>query len=381
MSALAPAGAPVLLAAALVSLATAARAQAPKGRAARPLSSWRLGLAADAAWYENAEFLGQPGTSWSTGGRASLDWSRRLQRGTFDLGVYGGSMYYPELESFRQAVYGGRLAFSTAPSPRTQITLDQSFARTNTRQLGYDTGDVPLPTTGLYTASTAAGLTHRLSPGWEMALDGAFDLRRYDEGTFVDGEAAGVGLKVARLVGRSSGVYASYDLASAWFAATTLRAHQALLGVRRRPKRGLSIDVSAGAAYVEPGGDVYPAGKVRLAASGRRTGFSLQYRRDFGQAFGYGRATVGDLGSASFTWRPAASVGFDAGWSYGYRRDTQDPSYTIRSQVATGGMNLGTSKGLAFSARYSWERNGTDGLPQVEGGRVTASLSYGVELR
>ncbi|MFN8092464.1 MAG: TonB-dependent receptor [Vicinamibacteria bacterium] len=381
MSALATAGAPVLLAAAFVSLAAVARAQAPKGRAARPLSSWRLGLAADAAWYENAEFLGQPGTSWSTGGRASLDWSRRLQRGTLDLGVYGGSMYYPELESFRQAVYGGHLALSTTPSPRTQFTLDQSFARTNTRQLAYDTGDVPLPTTGLYTASASAGLTHRLSPGWEMALAGSFDLRRYDEATFVDGEAAGVGLKVARLVGRSGGVYASYDLASAWFDGTTLRAHQALLGARRRPKRGLEVDVSAGAAYVEPGGEVYPAGKVRLAASGRRAGFSLQYKRDFGQAFGYGRATVADLGSASLTWRPATRVSFDAGWSYGHRRDTQDSSYTIRSQVATGGMNLGSSKGLAFSARYSWERNGTEGFPRVEGGRVMASLSYGVELR
>jgi len=381
VSLLAQAGSTALLATALVSLAAAALAQVPKGGAAPPLSVWRLGLNADGMWYENAEFLGATGTSWSTGGRASLDWSRRLSRGTFDLGAYGGTLYYPEIDSFQQAIYGGHLALATKPSTRTELTLDQSFARTNTRQLAFDTGDVPLPTTGLYTASTALGLTHRLSRSWEMAVEGAFEMRKYDAAAFVDGEQAGVGLKVGRLVGRSGAVYLGYQFENGWFADAWSRAHQVLLGARRKPKRGLELEAAAGAAYMEPGSKVYPAGSARLAANGRHAGLTLSYRRDFGQAFGYGRAMVADLGTASLSWKPAGKVGFDAGYSYNYRRDAADTSYTIRSQVATGGVSLGTSKGLAFSAHYSWESNETEGLPRVEGGRVMASLSYGVELR
>jgi hypothetical protein len=381
VSLLAQAGATALLATALVSLAAAALAQAPKGGAVQPLSVWRLGLNADAMWYENARFLGATGTSWSTGGRASLDWSRRLQRGTFGIGAYGGTLYYPEIDSLQQAVYGGHLGLATRPSTRTELTLDQSFARTNTRQLAFDTGDVPLPTTGLYTASTTAGLTHRLSQSWEMGIDGAFEMRKYDAAAFVDGEQVGVGVRIGRLVGRSGAIYLGYQFENGWFADAWSRAHQAVLGVRRKPKRGLELEATAGAAYLEPGGKVYPAGSARLAASGRRTGFTLSYERDFGQAFGYGRATVADLGTASVSWKPATSVSFNAGYSYNYRRDPVDTAFTIRSQVATGGVNLGTSKGLGFTAHYSWESNQTEGLPRVEGGRVMASVSYGVELR
>ena len=144
MSLLAQAGTAAVLAMALVSLAAAAaRAQVPEGGAATPLSVWRLGLSADSMWYENALFLDGTSSSWSTGGRASLDWARRFQSGTFDLGAYGGSIYYPELNSFRQATYGGHLGLNAAPSARTQFTLCQTFARTNTRQLTFDSGDMP----------------------------------------------------------------------------------------------------------------------------------------------------------------------------------------------------------------------------------------------
>lgn len=382
MSLLAQAGTAAVLAMALVSLAAAAaHAQVPEGGAATPLSVWRLGLSADSMWYENALFLSETDASWSTGGRATLDWSRRFQTGTFDLGGYGGSLYYPELNSFRQATYGGHLGLNAAPSARTQFTLSQTFARTNTRQLTYDSGDIPLPTTGLYTASSGIGLTHRLSQSWQLGLHGAFEARRYDQGSLVDGEQAGVGLQLGRLVGRSSTVYLSYQFENGWFGDAWSRVHQALLGAQHHPRRGVSLDVAGGAAYLEPGGSVYPAGSARVGAGGRHVSFSLSYKRDFGQAFGYGRATIADLGGASLAWTPVTSLNFSAGYSYGYRRDPQDTAFTIRSQVASGGFNWGAPKGFSLSARYSWESNETEGYPRVEGSRVMASISYGVEWR
>ena len=320
-------------------------------------------------------------SSWSTGGRASLDWSRRFQTGTFDLGAYGGSLYYPELNSFRQATYGGHLGLNAAPSARTKLTLGQTFARTNTRQLAFDSGDVPLPTTGSTPRARRSGLTHRLSQSWELGLHGAFELRHYDQASLVDGEQAGVGLQLSRLVGRSGTVYLSYQFANGWCGDAWSRVHQALLGARHRPKHGVEIEVTAGAAYLEPGSSVYPAGSARIAAGGRHASFTLSYQRDFGQAFGYGRQTIADLGAASFAWTPATSFSVSAGYSYGYRRDPQDTAFTIRSQVASGGFNWGAPKGFSLSARYSWESNETEGYPRVEGSRVMASISYGVEWR
>jgi hypothetical protein len=356
MSLLAQAGETIVLAAALLSLAAAARAQSRSG--ATPISVWRLGLNADAMWYENGEFVGATDQTWSTGGRASLDWSRRFQRGTFDLGAYGGTIYYPDIESFHQAVYGAHLGLDTKPSTRTQFTLGQTFARTNTRQLPYDTGDVPLPTTGIYTASTNAGLTHRTSEWWEMSVTGAFEMRRYDQGAFVDGETADAGLSMGRLLGPSGAVTMSYEFASSWYDDTTFRAHQLLFGGRRKPKRGLQVDVSAGAAYVEPQGTVYPAGQARLSASGRYTGFSLAYQRQFAQAFGYGRATVGDLGTASLSWKPARNVSFTAGYSYGYRRDRGRERRDVEGPRLLGPLQLGEQRHVGAEQGRGRTRDG-----------------------
>ena len=55
--------------------------------------------------------------------------------------------------------------------------------------------------------------------------------------------------------------------------------------------------------------------------------------------------------------------------------------HTIRSQVATGGLSWGLTKDLGISARYGWEQNETAGNPAYESGRVTGSVSYGVEWR
>jgi hypothetical protein len=386
--------APATLTVALVSLAAGAEAYAqaplppavpptPTGTRSTPPSLWRFSLGADASWYENAQFVGSANSSstWSSSGRATLGYSRRFRSGSFNLAGFGGTIYYPEIDSFNQATYGGSLGLNIASSPHTQFTLGQSVARSNTRQIEVVPGDVPLPTTGLYSASTSLGLTHQLSRSWQLGLNGVFALRRYDEAALVDGEQAGAGVQLGHRVGRWSTLFLRYEFGNSWYASEQSRAHQVLLGTQRHPARGVAIELAAGAAYLEPSQSFYPAGSARLSAGGRHGAFALQYRRDFGQTFGYGRQTIGDTGGASASWLPARSLGFSAGYTYSYRRDAEDPLYKVRAQTASGGVSWGAFRGLSVAARYIWESNQTEGFARVEGSRVAASISYGVEWR
>lgn len=389
MSLLAHAGTAVLTMA-LVSLAAAAAraqtpagsAQTPKRAASTPLSTWRLGLVADATWYENAYLVGAAGSeTWSTGGQLRLDHNRRLSWGTFGIGAYGGKLYYPDYKSYDQAVYGGVLSLNVVRSKRPLFRLSQTYDHTNTRQLGLlDPQAPPLPTSTLDTATSVVSYTPRLSRYWQLALDGNFELRRYADPRLVDGDQALANAQFGRLVGEHSVFYTSYGFLSARFGATDYRAHQALLGARRQPAQGVSADVAAGVAYVETVGRFYPAGSASFGARGRRANFTLSYRRDFGQAYGYGRQTIGDLGAATFGWTLATRLQLSAGYTYGYRRAVEDTNSTIRSQIGSGGLNWGLTKDLGVSAVYSWERNETPGYA-YESGRVTGSVSYGVEWR
>jgi hypothetical protein len=367
-----------LAAATLVSAASeAAYAQEPP-LATTPPSTWRFGVNGNAVWYDNARYV--TSAAWSTSGTASLDYNRRLREGSFGIGAYGGTIYYPEIEGINQATYGANLRLGTA-SRRTSFSLTQNFARTNTRQFDYVTEDVPLPTTGVYIATSALGIGRRLAQEWELGLSGSFSMRRYDGDSFVDGEQVNAGVQLAHLIGRSGGVYLSYQFGNEWYSETQSRAHQALLGARHRPAKGVNFEIAGGVAYVEPAEKVYPAGMASLSARGRRSSIVLQYRRDFGQAFGYGRQMVGDLASGTVSWSPWERFSLSAVYSYGYRRDTFDEDYRIRSQVASGGFGWGITKDLSFSARYSWEHNETEGYPTIEGGRAMAAISYGVEWR
>jgi hypothetical protein len=49
--------------------------------------------------------------------------------------------------------------------------------------------------------------------------------------------------------------------------------------------------------------------------------------------------------------------------------------------MASAGFDWSFGGGVGFGALYAWERNETEGLPVLEGGRVTAILTYGVDWR
>ncbi|HYN04100.1 MAG TPA: hypothetical protein VE359_16740 [Vicinamibacteria bacterium] len=353
-------------------------AQAPAGPAPR----WRLQLTTTGSWNENAYFLGgDEANTWSTTGRASLAHVRTFRRGAFSIGGHGGMIYYPEIDDFNQGTYGGDLGLTWAPSPRTQLSLGQSYDRSNTRELrSLDPEALPLPTSGLNNATSSVSLSQGLSHSWQLGLGGAFTLRRYDDENLIGGEQLHGSLQLSRGLGKSTSAYLSYVYSSSWFQGNQSRVQQALVGARSGTEH-TTFDLGGGVAYIESVGQFYPAGHASLSVAGRKTSFGLRYARDFGLAFGYGRQMIADLASASLRYTLARNLSLTAGYYFGYRRDPEQEDYTVLSHVASTGFGWDITRAWGFGAHYSWERNETEGYPAVEGSRVTASLSYGVSWR
>ncbi len=359
-------------------------AQAAAGLDTTPPSTWHLQLSAGGSWYENPFFEGAAeGTDgWSSSGTATLTRTRRFRTGTFSLAGFGGVLYYPELDDFTQPTYGGTLSLDWAASRRTQLTLGQSYSRSNTRTLrALDAEGLPLPTSDLENAMTSLGFKQQLSQHWQFALSGSFTWRRYTDERLTGGEQLGGTAQLGHTLGKASSIYLGYAYTSAWFDETTNRSHQGLLGFRKRVHKGVSFELAGGASYLESTGSFYPAGNASLSAAGRRSSFTLGYSRDFGQAFGYGRQVIGDLAHASLRWTPTRKLSLNAGYNFGYRRDPVDEAYTIRSHIASAGFGWEIVKNLSFGGGYSWERNETEGQPVVAGQSATLSLSYGVDWR
>jgi len=380
VSALRPFGSVLTLALALV---TPARAQEAAESDTLPASTWRLGLSVDGSWYENPSFVtvDQRASTWSASGHATLTNTRRFRTGSFSLSGFGGMLYYPEIDDFSQPTYGGSLKLGVA-SRHTQFSLGQSYSRSNTRNLWeLDAEGLPLPTADLQNATTSLGLRHRLSQHWQFGLAGGFTWRSYTDERLTGGEQLSGSAQLGHTFGKASSLYLAYGYTASWFDAGVTRAHQGLLGVRKAVDKGVSLELAGGVGYLESTRSLYPAAHASLSAAGRRASFTLAYKRDFGQAFGYGRQTIADVASARFAWTATRKLSFNAGYTFGYRRDANDESYTIQSHIASAGFGWSILKGLTFGGSYGWQRNVTRGLAVVDGQRATASLSYGVDWR
>jgi hypothetical protein len=347
-----------------------------------PPSTWGFSLRAEGTWYENAPFVGPvlADAAWMTSGRATLSNSRRFKDGSFAISGFGGAIYYPEIDALNQPTYGGTLGLDWSASRRSRVKLNLRYERLNTRMLvPADAEGLPLPTSLADYATAAASWEVRLSQRWQLALDGSYLSREYEDVVLTDSDQVYGGLRLGRQLGRSGLFFLSYAYSSAWFDEGKERAHQALVGGRHSVQKGLGFEIAGGVGYVESTETFYPAGRVGLYAVGRKARLDLVYYRDFGQAYGYGRQMVGDLASASFTWSAVRRLTFDASYNYGYRRDPSDEDYTIQSGIAAAGFSWRVGGGFGLGVHYAWERNETSGLPVFEGGRVTAVMTYGVD--
>lgn len=365
----------------------------PPSTQAQARSTWSFDVSADGSWYENAYFVGAPDTAWSTSGRASLGHESRFREGSFSIEGFGGGVYYPEIDSFNQPIYGGSLGLGWTPSRRTTLKLQGRFEKTNTRYLQSSFGPIdpeaqvppstgaeglPLPTSGTDVAVAAIGLEQRLSQRWQLNVDSSYNYWRFDDERLTGSEQLYASTSLGRQMGRRGLLYVTYAYSSSWFEDGKQRSHQALFGGRHTVERGLGIDVAGGVGYVESTEEFYPSGRLVLSAVGRRARLELGYHRDFGQAYGYARQTIGDLAFGRVSWSAVRKLTFDAGYYFDYRHDPADEDYTIKSGSASAGLNWDVGGGLGFGARYFWERNETAGAPVVEGGRATATLTYGV---
>ena len=157
-----------------------------------------------------------------------------------------------------------------------------------------------------------------------------------------------------------------------------------MIGGRRKPSThgiGTGFELAGGVGYIASTEKFYPSGRAGLAFAGRHASLALEYHRSFGEAYGYGRQTIGDEASLTFHWTPTRRLSFSVDYRYSYRRDPEDTSYTINSGIFSGGFDWKVGGGVGFGTRYAWERNVTQGLSEAGGSRVTFSLSYGVDFK
>jgi len=348
-----------------------------------PPSQWHLSLGVNGTWYHNPRFdaAGESASSWSTRGRVSLSNEGRFRSGSYSISGRAGRIYYPDIKSLGQWIYGGAGTLSLT-GRSSSLSLSQSYSRTNTRHLTEAEDEaLPLPTTGVDSWSSSLGVGHRLSRAYQVTANVGFAWREYDNPALVGGQRLGASVSLGRSVGQDATLSLQYQFGQSFYEDLTRRVHQAALGFTKQASRTLSLSLGGGVAYLEDVGQLYPTGNAGITARGRKTSFSLGYYRDFGLAFGYGRQMIADVVGARLTHNAARDISLSARYSFGYRRDADDESYTVRSHVASAGVSWDIGAGFAFSSRYVWELNDTEGFPQVNGSRVTASLSYGVDWR
>lgn len=364
------------ISAGLAVIAPPAMAQEAPAPAALP--PWRLQLSLDGSWFTaSSATAGGEEPAWSTNARAVLTREGRFDRGAFSLGGYGGVFYYPQAAGSSQATYGASAGLDWAPTPRTQVRVAQDYDRSNTLQLrALDAESVPLPASGLDTATSRFDLTQALSRRWQLGVDGSFTWRRFDEPALVGGADLFGSAQLARRVGRHDHAYVAYGYSSAWFEQTRAGTHVFLAGAQRRKDKGVSLELGGGAGYVESVARWYPAGRAGLTARARRTSLALSYNRYFGQTFGYGRESISDILAATVGWAARRRVSLSAGYSFGRYRDPAG-GHAIESHLASAGLGWEITRDLGFTASCSWERNDSRGLDVVDRSRVAAGLSYG----
>jgi hypothetical protein len=375
---------------ALATLQASAPAWAQRTQLTRPAApkkgapTWHFKVSGGGSWYSNPFFVGAaPGTTWSTTGVASLSHEHTFRSGSFTWSGNGGALYYPEVDGLNQPTYGGGIALVWSPGRRTTINLRQDYQRSNTRNLlALDPEGLPLPTSGLDSAVSWLTIDQKLSRRWEFQLGGSFIYRRYDDPRLIGGEEFGGHARLGTQAGRNGLAFVSYQYTSSRIELSNLRAHQGLVGYQRRPPRGFAFEVAGGIGYVESVQKTYPAGRASIASIGRKASIEARYERSFGQAFGYGRPTVADVFSGIATWTPVRRLTAMADYNFGYRRNPGVENATIHSWIASAGFGWDVGGGVAFSARYSKERNNTySANVPVTGDRVSVALSYGVDWR
>jgi hypothetical protein len=354
-------------------------------RGTRP-ENWHFTVSGSGSWYENAGFTGPvlASTSWSTEGRATLSHDHRFRSGNFSISGFGGAIYYPEIDALSQPTYGGSLSLTLSPGRRqnTTVRVSQRYELTSTRYLRpADSEGVPLPTSQAEYATTAVGLEQRLGQSWQLALDAGYQYRSYDDVLLQDGQQVDGAVRLGHRVSRHGLMYLGYRYDASWFEENKERGHELLLGGVRAVRQGFGFELAAGVGYVESTQEYFPSARAGINATGRHARMALLYYRDFGQAYGYGRQTVGDVVAGVLSWSPADRLSISVQYDYGYRRDPKNEDYTIESQIASAGLGWRLPGGVGFTLSYGWERNETTGLPRLEGNRASATLSYGVGWR
>jgi hypothetical protein len=138
------------------------------------------------------------------------------------------------------------------------------------------------------------------------------------------------------------------------------------------------------------------ASQINFPAQGRQYGWvgdagftrhfqssslSARYRHDTGQAFGFGRYRIFDVGSVEYSRNLGRRLTSSARGTYGRSRDLTDPTFILSTQNYSLGLRYAPARQWTMGAAYGWTSIDQATVPVRSGSNLNASLSYGWQWR
>lgn len=171
-----------------------------------------------------------------------------------------------------------------------------------------------------------------------------------------DGAGAQLSAYAQRTVGRSSGVFSSYQFQRSLVLDPSTTIHSVFGGFNYAPEnKDLSITASAGASYFQPEAGpsaVSPVGQAQIDGGlTESTGASFSYNRQYSQAIGFGRPYLIDYVSGRLTQSLGRlSVTASAGASFA--NDPLQEDVRLNARRAGVSLNLEILSGLSAGTSF-----------------------------
>ncbi len=316
---------------------------------------------------------------------ASLDIARRWVRPRSDtsLSVSGSGTLFAGNKSYNQGGVGATATWRWQPSRRVGTRADGSYGYGTRHQAMLADEGLLLPQVTTQTILGEGGLDLGLGRRTQGALDVRYRRVTFDSATMNDGDQIGASAQLTRQMGVESSLTGAYGYTRGSSRVASLpprSSHVASLAwsgsLLPRLRAEGSIGVIYLPAWVDAEATTLPSGGVSLIAHWQSTRLEGGYRREAGEAFGYGFYRVADLFRLAWQQNLGRRVTWFNGGTYGISRN---PGYTFKLQTISVSTTLSVIVGRSwfFGAGYNFRRRdqrSAEERPSVSSHTVSVSL-------
>ncbi len=366
-----------------------AQGAGPVAEATRP-PRWLASLGARQSWDSNPRFAETAiQGSWITGLNGQVAYSERFSRGSLAIAGDGGTVRYSDAQGLNEFTYAGSLVGAWKPSPRLDLSLDQSYSSsyTHQNQALVDAGLV-LPQAVVKRIGTTVTAARRLAERTSLTTLVRYEHDSFPNGELVTGDEFTAGAGFSRQLSKSDSLSLNYAYvndsvptdAGATGGSNTI--HTLTAGWSRQLAQRWSTSLSGGVATFTPVGGVArswePQGGATIERKARRWTLGAHYSRSVGQAFGLGRQRVADVVGGTLALTLTRTLSADAILTRSWNKDPADPQYSFNDNAAGADLRWTLFRRLVTTGSYSYRRStGQTGATGALTGNVWAlAMSY-----